>query len=952
MADLQSLLPEYCILAPTIGPGGRTCHALDPARRPVFLKRARTPRAGIREARALRALRSPFFPALQRVLRREGHIWLVMERLEGAPLSEGAPPSPEWPSSLARVLIQLHRSNWVHGDLKPENVWLHADGRVSLIDFDYALPTGEELDFEEAGGTPGFVAPERLSGWPADPRSDIYALGVLLERLAPPSTPGALDDLGLRRPTPGERPAQLDQRLDDLVRLYGPGVTPGPDLRFAGWFEDEEMPLPRLEELLARHLGIDHLLGSRVAGALRDLSAGHQGWAQELWRAWLSEFHPDPFEPPSDSALRNALPRLAELGRPRIAGRLNALPERVRQAAGDLAWMGFAFDPIEVAATLESPQEPEFALGPRLAELQAAGLVRRSGGKDSAGWEFCSRALWREARELLSPSRRRLINQRALDALSARDPAARSADHAARIAAHAVGTGDLDVAAREYLTFALESYLRARSPALVDEFEAGLAALRELHPVDQPETAGTPGSTLWPGDAGIAALQRWDLLVALAEYASALGLAGRLDDGIAWIRRWHDLELSESLRALGYQIEAEIHQRRRDAPSVMAAVEKGLGQSAMSDSTRGRLHIHRAQVLVARGQLIAADPEIERARDLLDSAGDLSYRGIVPLLRGNISYRSSDYLGARMQWDSALALARVAGNVPLIAGVHVNLAAAEWLLKDGSSARRHLSDAMALARSHRILTVTMDSLLLLAEMARSASDWEESYRQLLIARQLSLESGNLRAYLNATALLGRTLNHAGKLGEAERRLMEPGATAPADSAEREERLILFYRMEIRVWLRRVPFDPGSLGRLGDLVRASDVPRDRERLAAYRAAHEVLEGVPTEQALQTLGPAGEDPELRGWWFMARSRIQYAAGDAAGAVASLLSAQESFRRAGNFGFEVCLGSLEHSLLEFSLNEPIGRALAHDTALLARSIRARWLEARALILCRDTA
>ena len=102
---------------------------------------------------------------------------------------------------LLQVMVYLHAQGVTHHDLKPENVML-ADNRletraVRLIDLGMAHDRQASSD-THAGtrmGTPHFMAPEQFQGVRGDPRSDIYALGVLFwDALA--GTPPYADPLG------------------------------------------------------------------------------------------------------------------------------------------------------------------------------------------------------------------------------------------------------------------------------------------------------------------------------------------------------------------------------------------------------------------------------------------------------------------------------------------------------------------------------------------------------------------------------------------------------------------------------------------------------------------------------------------------------------------------------------------------------------------------------------
>ena len=81
----------------------------------------------------------------------------------------------------ARALQHAHRQGIVHRDVKPENLMVTRDGVVKVADFGLARAFAD-AQITEAGnvtGTVQYLAPEQLQGEPADPRTDLYALGVV-----------------------------------------------------------------------------------------------------------------------------------------------------------------------------------------------------------------------------------------------------------------------------------------------------------------------------------------------------------------------------------------------------------------------------------------------------------------------------------------------------------------------------------------------------------------------------------------------------------------------------------------------------------------------------------------------------------------------------------------------------------------------------------------------------
>jgi beta-lactam-binding protein with PASTA domain len=142
-----------------------------------------------REARAAAGLSHPNIVAVHDWGAVDGVYFMVMEHVRGRSLreilsSEGLLAPAQAAEVLLQVLAALehaHRQGIVHRDVKPENVMVTRDGIVKVADFGLARAYADSR-VTQAGtvsGTVQYLAPEQLEGEPADPRTDLYAVGIL-----------------------------------------------------------------------------------------------------------------------------------------------------------------------------------------------------------------------------------------------------------------------------------------------------------------------------------------------------------------------------------------------------------------------------------------------------------------------------------------------------------------------------------------------------------------------------------------------------------------------------------------------------------------------------------------------------------------------------------------------------------------------------------------------------
>ena len=128
----------------------------------------------------------------------EGVYFISMEFVRGYALSElmDEAPARRMPARAAvgiarqicRGLHAAHEQGIIHRDIKPQNVLIDAKGEVKLMDFGIArmTETTESAQMTQAGlivGTPHYMSPEQVQGKALDPRTDVYAMGVLLYEL-------------------------------------------------------------------------------------------------------------------------------------------------------------------------------------------------------------------------------------------------------------------------------------------------------------------------------------------------------------------------------------------------------------------------------------------------------------------------------------------------------------------------------------------------------------------------------------------------------------------------------------------------------------------------------------------------------------------------------------------------------------------------------------------------
>lgn len=157
-----------------------------------------------REARALAALNHPNIVTVYSIEELDNRRCITMELVKGKTLAELIPDgglSPdrffELSIALADALAAAHQNGVTHRDLKPTNIMVTDEGRLKVLDFGLArlhMPAMPEessrvltTSLTQEGvllGTIPYMSPEQARGQPADHRSDVFSLGIVLHQMA------------------------------------------------------------------------------------------------------------------------------------------------------------------------------------------------------------------------------------------------------------------------------------------------------------------------------------------------------------------------------------------------------------------------------------------------------------------------------------------------------------------------------------------------------------------------------------------------------------------------------------------------------------------------------------------------------------------------------------------------------------------------------------------------
>lgn len=238
------------------------------------------------EARLLSQLHHPGVIRISDFVEIQGRSYQVLEYLDGQDLRSWAAraevnTAPFQDPVVSHVIRQLALTlEYVHGardhearplailhrDVSPGNVVLTHAGEVKLVDFGIARWRDQEslTKLGETAGTPGFMAPEQLTGGPQDARADVFSLACLAHWMLSGESPAAGRDEEAR--LLAGQPIDLSPRIPPTWRaLLARGLEPSPARRFSS--------------------------AGAMAVALAQMSSPQELQTEDAVRAWVSERH-------------------------------------------------------------------------------------------------------------------------------------------------------------------------------------------------------------------------------------------------------------------------------------------------------------------------------------------------------------------------------------------------------------------------------------------------------------------------------------------------------------------------------------------------------------------------------------------------------------------------------------------------------------------------------------
>jgi transcriptional regulator with GAF, ATPase, and Fis domain len=846
---------------------------------------------------------------------RDGRRYMVRELVEGRSLDEllHDVPSPRpatalpWIEAIATACDQLtvvHRAGLLHGDIKPANIIVGANGRGTLVDLGLAAPWREGGTAAQ-GLTPKYAAPELFAGEALTVRAEVYALGATLaEALArrgdelDEAVRLALAKVAARATerTAGARWPSVDELASALRRAAKMASSPGSD----------EPPWPVLGLDAAAQGLLERVRGTSAGGAIA-------------------------VEGPPGSGRTTLVRRLAwTLG---VQGRAVAVIEAPKSGMGirdvveiELAQLAGAEGPVVVVDDAEHLDDASreallrvLGGGARLVMVGSRAAVAKVAGREAR--EFVLEALdATSASELVHrsvPSLPDALRSYLVERIGGRPGALRAAVR--RLAGKAiVSREDIDAAlggpesiapASTGRTQAFKQVERALDMGRFDD------AARGLQDIGDP--SGTGEQVRVALARARLAIGRGEPAAALAELAAVEKVALATDQKRSWqLLRARALLRSGDYAAAGDLAESVAAQDASDALAADALSVRGVALAFLGEDTAARALLDEA-IRVAQG---TGEPRAEA----------------VALGSAAIAHQRAGRTGAaRAAYEAALAAAEKASDAATVATTRLNLAVMARAEGDLAIALAHLEAAVDMGRRAGSGAAVSQALLNLANLDLYLGRWARARGSI---DRVAAKRDDLSPAARAQ-LLGLEAEHAARTGDGARaaRLYEETAVAWASQGRTHD--AAESRLEGLLARAREPgASPVPLTRELDAVRTALGEAgygEHEALAELVRGTIALAGVDEEAARRSLDAAIDRASKAGrreWaWQALDARARLAA--AQGSIATARRDTE----AALAMLEETASKLPRDLREVFWDDPRRRALrqAHTNTVVAPAL-----------------